>query len=141
MNTLLVAFDGSASALRALRHAIGLTRDCPPRSIHLVTAHEEPVVFDEIAFIPYEQLAELNRQQSERVLEGVEALLKESGIPYRPEIVVGSISHRIAERADELGCEGIVMGTHGRTPIASLLMGSVASKVIHHANVPVTLVK
>jgi nucleotide-binding universal stress UspA family protein len=33
------------------------------------------------------------------------------------------------------------MGTHGRGRVAALLVGSVATKVIHHAKVPVTLVK
>ena len=47
----------------------------------------------------------------------------------------------IARRADSLQCEGIVMGTRGMGAIANLLLGSVAAKVVHLANVPVTLVK
>lgn len=47
----------------------------------------------------------------------------------------------IVKRAEELGCDGIVMGTQGRGAIGSLLMGSVAIKVVHLTRLPVTLVK
>jgi nucleotide-binding universal stress UspA family protein len=47
----------------------------------------------------------------------------------------------IAALAWELGCDLIVMGTHGMGSIAGLALGSVASKVIHLAGVPVTVVK
>ncbi|MDP1900390.1 MAG: universal stress protein [Rubrivivax sp.] len=53
----------------------------------------------------------------------------------------GSLLLPLARRADELGCDGIVMGTRGMTAIGSVVMGSVATKVVHAANVPVTLVK
>jgi nucleotide-binding universal stress UspA family protein len=62
-------------------------------------------------------------------------------VPYEKEILIGNIAEVIARRADELGCDGIVMGTRGMTAIGGLVMGSVATKVVHAANVPVTLVK
>jgi len=43
--------------------------------------------------------------------------------------------------AEERGCDQIVMGTHGRGTIAGLLIGSVATKVLHLAKAPVLLVK
>ena len=47
----------------------------------------------------------------------------------------------IARLAGDLACDLIVMGTHGRTGIAELVMGSVASRVLHLAPCPVLLVK
>jgi nucleotide-binding universal stress UspA family protein len=47
----------------------------------------------------------------------------------------------IAMRAQELGCNGIVMGTCGAGAMANLVFGSVACKVVHLFKVPVTLVK
>ncbi len=47
----------------------------------------------------------------------------------------------IVKRAQEVACDGIVMGTHGRSAIANLVMGSVARASMHLARVPVTLVK
>ncbi len=43
--------------------------------------------------------------------------------------------------AAELDCDLIVMGTHGRGPVAGLVMGSVATRVLHLAACPVLLVK
>jgi len=47
----------------------------------------------------------------------------------------------IVKRAEELGCDGIIMGTQGRGTLGSLFMGSVAVKVVHLTKLPVTLVK
>jgi nucleotide-binding universal stress UspA family protein len=55
--------------------------------------------------------------------------------------VVGNAASTIAKRADELRCDGIVMGTQGRDAMGSALMGSVALKVVHLSKGPVTLVK
>ena len=142
MLKLLVAFDGSDNALRAVRYAIDLVKENPPVSLHLVHAHDEPIVYGEIAvYITPEKMAELQREESELVLAAAEKVLRDAGVPFTSEILIGSIPLRISQRADELGCDGIVMGSVGRTAIGSLLMGSVASKVAHHSNVPVTLVK
>jgi nucleotide-binding universal stress UspA family protein len=47
----------------------------------------------------------------------------------------------IVEAADELGADLIVMGTHGRTGLAHLLLGSVAERVLRISNVPVLTVR
>ena len=60
---------------------------------------------------------------------------------FTTEILVGSVPHAIVKRAEDLGCDGIVMGTRGMGAIGDLVMGSVATKVIHLTKLPVTLVK
>jgi nucleotide-binding universal stress UspA family protein len=49
MHKLLVPFDNSDSASRALEHAIRLAKDNGPVALHIVYAHEPPVVYGEIA--------------------------------------------------------------------------------------------
>jgi nucleotide-binding universal stress UspA family protein len=142
MRKLMVAFDGSEHALCALHYAISLARENGPISIHAVTAHEEPVVYGEIeVYVSREKMAELQRRNSEAVLDVASQVLKEAGVPYTTEVLIGNIGEVIARRADDLGCDGIVMGTRGRTAIGNLFMGSVATRVVHSAKVPVTLVK
>lgn len=142
MHKLLVAFDGSDNALRALHYAIKLARENGPVVIHVVTAHEDPVVYGEIAvYLTHEKMAELQAQHSQAVLDVARKVLAEAAVAHTAEVLVGHVPQVIAQRADQLGCDNIVMGTHGMTAIGNLVMGSVANRVVHFANVPVTLVK
>lgn len=142
MQKLLVPVDGSDNSMRALRHAIGWAKTNGPVSIHVVTAHEEAIVYGEIeSYVTKEKIAELQRKQSQIPLDAAVRELDAAGISYTKEILVGPIARTIAKRADTLACDGIVMGTRGMTAVGGLLLGSVATKVVHAANVPVTLVK
>lgn len=67
--------------------------------------------------------------------------LDAAGVSYQSEIFIGDTAPAIVDRAKELHCNGIVIGTRGLTAIANLVMGSVATKVVHLATVPVTHVK
>ena len=53
----------------------------------------------------------------------------------------GSPRPVIVDAAVELGCQMIVMGTHGRSGLAHLLLGSVAEYVVRHSTVPVLTVR
>jgi nucleotide-binding universal stress UspA family protein len=139
---LLVPTDGSDCAERAIDYAIKLARRTPETPIHLLTVHPPLRVYGEIeAYVGRERMRELAAQQDRAVLELGEAKLRGSGMPFTSEVVEGEPGETIARRASELDCEQIVMGTHGRGRVAALLVGSVATKVIHLAKVPVTLVK
>jgi nucleotide-binding universal stress UspA family protein len=142
MHKLLVAIDRSETALRALRHAISLAKAMGSGSIHLVTAHEAAEADGAVSiYATHDKLEELQREHSNAILADGEALLKEAGVPYSTEVLTGRVAQAIARRADELGCNMIVMGTRGMSAIGSLVMGSVSMKVVHFAHVPVVLVK
>ena len=53
----------------------------------------------------------------------------------------GDPAAQILTTSKELGCDLIVMGTHGRTGLSHLLMGSVAEKVVRKATCPVLTIK
>jgi nucleotide-binding universal stress UspA family protein len=142
MRKVLVPFDGSKSALHALQYAIKLAKRDRLTSIHVVTAHEEPVIYGEIeVYISRNKMADLQREHSGDVLASAENVLKKAAVPHTKEILIGPIAEVIAKRAQTLHCDSIVMGTSGLTAIAKLVIGSVAMKIVHLANVPVTLVK
>jgi nucleotide-binding universal stress UspA family protein len=56
-------------------------------------------------------------------------------------VLEGSPRPVIVESAVELRCQMIVMGTHGRSGLGHLLMGSVAEYVVRHSKVPVLTVR
>jgi nucleotide-binding universal stress UspA family protein len=110
--------------------------------LHVAHAHEEPLVYGEIAvYTTREKMEAWLREESERVLAAAEAVLREAGVRCEKHSLVGPVGRVLAERAAALGCDAIVMGTHGRTALANILIGSTATKVIHFSDIPVTLVK
>jgi nucleotide-binding universal stress UspA family protein len=142
MKKLLVPVDGSGAALRALHAAMTLAKLAPDSSIHLVHAHEEPRVYGEIAvYVTREKMAALQRKQCEAVLDRAEAEIKGSGVRYTREVLEGSLGRTIAEHAERLRCDAIVMGRHGESALADMLMGSVAQKVLHASRLPVLLLR
>lgn len=62
-------------------------------------------------------------------------------VPYEHRLVVGDPASEIVAIANEEGADLIVMGTHGRTGLKRLLMGSVAEAVVRKANCPVITYK
>ena len=63
------------------------------------------------------------------------------GVDIDPRLVEGSPAHEIVRFVTEEPCDLIVMGTHGRTGLGRLLMGSVAEHVVRKAPCPVLTVK
>lgn len=128
--------------MRALRFALSLARENGPLALHLVTVHEEPLIYGEIAvYVTREKMEELQRHHSDAVLAPAEALLREAGVPYEREIVIGPIAQGIADCAVRRGCDAIVMGSRGHAAVGNLVLGSVATKVLHLAHVPVLVVR
>jgi nucleotide-binding universal stress UspA family protein len=142
MYKLLVPIDSSEPAACALQHAISIAKRDPTVELHIVNAHEPPAVYGEIAvYLSEERARELQRRHSEDILKPALDAARAAGVRYVGEILIGDVPTALVRYADEKGCDGIVMGTRGMGAIGNLVMGSVATKVIHLTKLPVTLVK
>ena len=142
MRKLLVPIDRSDNAMRALRYAIHLAEENGQIELHIVHADEQPIVYGEIALHMTEEKArELLRKHGEDTLKPAVEMAKSAGVRYKGEILIGDIAKSLVKYAEDIDCDGIVMGTRGMSAIGNLVMGSIATKVIHLTNLPVTLVK
>ncbi len=142
MHKFLVPIDNSENALRAVEYAIRLAKENAPIELLIVNAHEPPLIYGEIAvYVQEEKARELQRQHSEDVLAPAIELARAAGVSFSTDILVGDIPTVIARCAEQRGCDAIIMGTRGMGAIGNLIMGSVATKVIHLTTLPVTLVK
>lgn len=142
MLKLLVPLDRSETASRALQYAIALGKSNGPVSLHVVTAHEGAIEnMRALAFMHLDEIEKNFNAQSEAILQPALAQVKASGIPFTSEILTGDIAKAIVACAEQQGCNGIVMGSRGMTAVASLVLGSIATKVIHLSKLPVTVVK
>ena len=81
------------------------------------------------------------RSPASKLRANVLEVLKREGLPVHAAMRVGNTGQSIADYATELSCDQIVMGTRGLGRIGSLVLGSVATQLVHLAEAPVTLVK
>lgn len=142
MKTVLLPFDGSESAGRALDHLLRMPAERRPELIHLLNVQGFPVFHGQI--LTHEFVELMREQQLGRgrdLLQAAEKKLLAAGAGFRSHVVIGEAAETIVEMASQLGCDQIVMGTRGMGAMKTLWLGSVAYKTVHLAEIPVTLVK
>ena len=124
---ILIPFDGSPASSRAAQIAISLA-----------AAQKSQMVF---AYATTEFTTE---EHAKLTLEPAVMLAQKAGIHAETQVLNGysqSIAQAIAFKADDSGCDLIVMGTHGREGLERLLLGSIAERVTRVAHIPVMLVR
>lgn len=140
MQKILIPIDGSENALRAVKYAIGNVQHGAPAELHLLHV-EAPMPTHVHAYFSINDLKKIEASVSEETLLPARQLCEDTATPYVTHIRSGAIAQTIAACAEEFQCNAIVMGTRGMNAIANLITGSVTTKVIHLANVPVTVLK
>ena len=78
--------------------------------------------------------------ESDRLMTACRKRVEDAGVAADSLVVRGAPSHRITETARGQQVDLIVMGTHGRTGLRHMLIGSVAERVVRHAPCPVMVV-
>ena len=142
--TVLVAYDGSDFAKKALHVACGLAEKGSARDIHVLKILEPyiPYYSAEVAVaMPFEINPIVVTEEDCRALEDeIETLLGECPISASTEIQVGNPKDVISDTAEERSCGLIIMGSRGLGPVRGLL-GSVSYGVLSHSKVPVLIIK
>jgi nucleotide-binding universal stress UspA family protein len=140
MRKVLVPIDGSECSLRAVQYLVDRWADGQRPDIHLVNVQVAlPVEVGQ--FVARESIHGFHHEQSADALRPATERLAAAGIPFAAHEEVGPTAERIAALATQLGCDHVVMGTHGRSALTEFLVGSTTLKVLHEAKVPVVLVK
>jgi nucleotide-binding universal stress UspA family protein len=140
MLKILVPVDGSDHARRALAYALNLCGGCAAE-MHLLNVQQPIVDWEVRRFLRDEEIDRMLAEKSDEILAGAEAQVAAAGCRAVRHAAVGDVAQLIVEQAGALGCGQIVMGTHGWGAFTGLLLGSVSTKVLHLAAIPVTLVK
>jgi nucleotide-binding universal stress UspA family protein len=137
----LVPVDGSSASDRAVRHVIALVKGREPMEVHLLNVQEKADAIELRRFMKAAEIRHSQLAHGAAALTSSKRLLDRAGIPYKTHVLLGNPAEQIARFARRGGFDTIIMGTHGLSGLTAMLMGSVATKVLHHASVPVTLVK
>jgi len=142
MQRILVPVDGSEMAVRAVDCALRLAR-CSNDSVelHLLNV-QSPIVSGGVRmFFKREDIEAYYQDCGQEALRAARERLDQAGQSYVQKVRVGPLGETIADYAKEQRCDHIVMGSRGLGSVSGMVLGSVATKVIHLAEVPVTLVK
>lgn len=137
IETILVPTDFSETAQHALQVARSLGRDHGSKLVLMTSPPAPPAAMAEV----YLPTAELNGLMEEARRE-VAALAKTiPELPVETQVIVGPPGVSIVTAAEKCRADLIVMGTHGRSGLGRVLMGSVAEYVLRHAPCPVLTIK
>jgi hypothetical protein len=123
---ILVAMDGSIYSDKALDQAITMAKVCGSTLFAVTVMEVYPATLRNVPGVEERLLKEAGR-----ILEKAKNKAAEENLSCKPIIHIGSSAHKyIVQEAKERGIDLIVMGTHGRTGLKKLFMGSVAERVI-----------
>ncbi len=143
--TILVPHDFSSSA----NHAAAVARD-------EAKAHQARVILVHVIDLPYQispdsaivlgeqgqplSVKDYASNSAEKHLDDIAARLAKDGVTAEKFIRFGRPHEEITKLAEQLQADLIIMGTHGRTGLAHLLVGSVAERVVRTSKCPVLTV-
>lgn len=138
---ILLPVDGSGQSDRAAQQVIALLKNCGKHEVHVINV-QPPIDAPEVR--SHMTVGEIEAMQETRggdALASARALFEQAGIACTPAVLLGPVAESIVKYAADNGCHKIVMGTRGLGAIGNVLMGSVATQVLHLTALPVTLVK
>jgi nucleotide-binding universal stress UspA family protein len=138
---VLLAVDGSEASTRAATQLVkSLGWYKAPPEIDLLTVHlPVPKLHNMGVVVTHEMIERHYGEESAAALAPVRAVLDAAGIKYGVHRAVGPIAETIVAQATERGADIICMGTRGMNAVSNMVLGSVATKVLHVAKVPVLL--
>jgi nucleotide-binding universal stress UspA family protein len=121
---LLVASDGSPFSEAACREALSLARAWCSQLLAVSAAQKD-------ADVP----------EAQEILHKLRNMSDREGIPLITLLLTGAAGEAILRAAQTRGIDLIILGSHGRTGLTRLLMGSVAEEIIGQARCPILIVK
>ena len=143
--TILIPTDGSEPAERAAGKGVELAAQ------HGATVHAlyavEPIPLGGLSSGPepasagHGKVIDEQKREAQRALDAVSEMCTDSDVEVVTTIEYGKPHDEILEYADSEGMDAIVMGTHGRSGVERVVIGSVAEKVVRRSGIPVMTVR
>ena len=141
--SILVPVDGSEPSKRAVELALKVAAMAKARVRFVNVVNSDALILDTegAPFVDPEPAIDNLTDDGKAALGAASDAAAALGLSATTEQVQGEPVHRIVEVADEHGCDLIVMGSHGRSGLARLILGSVTDGVLRHAHVPVLCIR
>ena len=137
---ILIPTDGSEASQRAILAGIDFAREVGAEVVGLTATPEFHVLSTDSTMLEDtpEQFAASSDMRARRILADVENAARDAGVACRIEHAIDDDPYAaIIAAARNLGCDLIVMASHGRRGLKGLLLGSETQKVLVHSAIPV----
>lgn len=139
IKSILCPLDFSDASKNAFRYACEFARSMGSKIYLLHIVEPRPIAADmTLTYIPVEEDLEKAARED---IEPLAHEAREKGIDVQVDVVIGIPSEVILHQIVESDASMLIMGSHGKTGLSRLLMGSVAEGVVRKAKVPVLIVK
>jgi nucleotide-binding universal stress UspA family protein len=135
---ILIATDGSELAQKGVDQGLALARDLGSTVKVISVADTYPLQ----SAITREAWDEAQKSHANEALSAARAAALRLGV--KVEVVFASDhspAEAIVETSKKLGCDLIVMASHGRRGVSRLLLGSQTAEVVHSSSIPVLVVR
>ena len=142
---ILVATDASPASEHAAKLAVSLARTHGAKLTAVYVVDPYPYIgVGEINPMGFQAYMSAAQDLAAQAHSQVEALCKQDGAPIALQarlVEDVTAASGIVQTAQTEGADLIVLGSHGRTGIARLMLGSVATKVVAESTVPVLITR
>jgi nucleotide-binding universal stress UspA family protein len=135
---VLVPVDFSESARPIVEYARDIAKDrgAGVTLLHVVSTPSPAFDAPKVAAAKPKVAADL-RERAEKDIEPLAALVRAAGVPVDSTVLFGAPSREIVTFARSSGADLLVIGTHGRTGLKHVFLGSVAEDVVRRCPCPV----
>ena len=140
---VLVPYDGSPLAKRALRYACGAFPESESTVLFVVDKSTDETAARGWGDHPSEWADWLTerRGHAEDLFAEADAIAAEYDVDLGTGVAVGPVAETVIRVAEEFGMDLIVVGAHGQSPLEEFLIGNVARSLVRRSPVPVTTVR
>ncbi len=138
---VLLSHDCSECSDRAVKFVAGALNK-QVKELRLTLVYVDVPMLDRVAAgLGEEAVTRIHRENTDFALKGARARLKRAGIAFDESRLVGNVAGHIVALAETGKFDVVVMGSHGRTALKNLLLGSVTTQVMAQSTVPVLVVR
>jgi nucleotide-binding universal stress UspA family protein len=137
---VLFASDGSECSDRAAEYLVRSLRS-QVKDLKVTLFYVDQPMLDRVAATLGEQrVAEIHQENSDEYLKGSRQRLKRARMIFDETHSAGNAADCIKRKAEKEGYDLVLVGSHGRSALKNVLLGSVTSRVLSNCKVPVLVV-
>lgn len=141
MKKILLPIDGSEACFKSYEYAKDLAEKFGSEILIFNAQNIMPAFGWSYEAISLNESENSPRETATKIVEEAKKFFANTNIKVSTKITVGDPAGAILDVAEKENCDMIIMCTHGMSRTKRFLLGSVTNKVVHHATIPVLVIR